>query len=126
MTNNKEEITSLKNNNIAKRKIKRVIVQNKIESNPEDRSAFSETFLLGKLADLLYEIKSIAKATARTRNTKTKKASVTKLRALLGQYHKLLGTDFKGIISVFIYDTFKSLRVPNQDLTEIKSWWLKM
>ncbi|MBA4056775.1 MAG: hypothetical protein C0490_18825 [Marivirga sp.] len=117
--------TLLKTRKIVRQKAKRVVVRgNKV--NPEDRSTFSETFLLGSLSDLLYEIKSLAKANAGTRNSRIKKDSITKLKTLLGRYRNLLGVHFKEIISIFIYDTFKSQRVPHPNLNKIKTWWLKM
>lgn len=115
----------MKNKKVIKYKGKRVVAQRKEELNSQDRSAFSETFLLGNLADLLYEIKTLAKD-ARTRNTRIKKNSIAKLRTLLWRYHKLPGANVEEIISLFIYDTFKGLKIPRQNLPKIKSWWLEM
>ncbi len=90
-----------------------------------DKIELSETFLLGNISDLLYEIKCLAKSTSATRSVRIKRRSLAKLKRVLERYRNLLGHHFKEIISEFIGDSFKSRKITRHDLRKIQVWWLK-
>lgn len=85
----------------------------------------SETFLLGNISDLLYEINCLAKSTSATKSIRIKRRSIAKLKRVLERYRNLLGHHFKEIISEFIGDSFKSRKISRHDLRKIQVWWLK-
>lgn len=107
-------------------KLKPAVVRNEEGTHGEDIPAFSETFLVGNLADLLFEIKTLARSSVNAKSTRIKEARITKLIALLDRYHNLLGSHFRKIIAVFIKDTFKRLHVPRRNFKEIEAWLLRM
>jgi len=90
-----------------------------------EKIELSETFLLGNISDLLYEIKCLAKSTSATRSIRIKSRSIGKLKKALARYRNLLGHPLKEIISDFISDSFKSRKISRHDLHKIQAWWLK-
>jgi len=90
-----------------------------------EKIELSETFLLGNISDLLYEIKCLAKSTSATRSIRIKRRSIGKLKKVLARYRNLLGHPLKEIISDFIRDSFKSRKISRHDLHKIQAWWLK-
>lgn len=91
----------------------------------EKKDELSETFLLGNISDLLYEIKRLATIIAATKSIQTKKDSIARLKLILGRYRDLLGYHLKEIISDFITETFKSRKISRHDLRKIVAWWLR-
>ena len=106
---------------ILKYERKKAAVRNTRKIRTKSDMPFSKTFILGSMADLLYEIKNLAQTTSQARSRLLKNESIEKVRALLFQYHKSFGSNYSEIIRVFAYDTFKNSGVSDLHLRKISS-----
>lgn len=87
--------------------------------------ANTPAFLLGQLPDLLFGIMRISDTLGKTRNARSSKVAISKLKLLLKRYAGFLDASIKEKICLYIQETFKSRKISRQLALKIVAWWLK-
>lgn len=93
-------------------------VKEEVESLPV-KSRENDDVLIGRVSDLVDEIKSF---TAQTENLPREKAESI-FSPLLKRYHTLVGTHYQETISLFIADTLSDKGGYEIDRKEVHRWW---
>ena len=78
-----------------------------------------ETLLIGTIADLLEEIKTVIAGLP----PNEKEETVLLFKALLSRYPQLILTRYQEAINFFIYNSLKEKATFDLKPNEIKSWW---
>lgn len=102
----------------------KVIERSTLKNENVDSNAFpasnSDTILVGRISDLLEDIKHILFTIRKSK--KRKDAAVRHFQSLLSHY-PLIGKNYSDTISLFIYDACNNEYHIHLPLPEIRSWW---
>lgn len=90
-------------------------------TSPEVVSWTRDNLLIGSVADLLQEVKTLSQLMAECESDKAEGESLFK--TLLLRYPHLRGTIYRDAVNLFIIDAARNHFVFDLSLSEINSWW---
>lgn len=89
--------------------------------SPEAVKSFDDHLLIGSIADLLQEVKTVSQLIAECKSDKAEGESL--FRTLLLRYPHLRSTTYRDAINLYILDTARNQFSFDLSSFEINSWW---